>query len=52
MNEWNIRFPNVAFSDKIVVIIDGEPHMIKHLYYSDEELHVIDWDKVSDCFDV
>jgi len=51
-NEWNVKFPNVHFTDKVAVIIDGEAHVIKHLYSSDEELNDIDWEKVSDCFDV
>jgi len=51
-NEWNVKFPNVSFTDKVVVIIDGEPHVIKHLYSGDGELNDIDWEKVSDCFDV
>lgn len=51
-NEWNAMFPHVSFTDKVAVIIDGQTKVIKHLYYNDEELNNINWDNVSDCFDV
>ena len=54
MEKWKSKFPDVAFTDKVVVIMDGKEHFIKHLYHEDglKKLNDIDWDRVDDCFDV
>lgn len=52
---WEEKFPEVSFTDKVVVLYnDGSLEKIKHLYLDENQiiLHEIDWDEVAQCFDV
>jgi hypothetical protein len=50
---WKSLFPDVSFNDKVCIeFIDGNSIVLKHLYFDDSALETIDWDKVTNCFEV
>jgi hypothetical protein len=50
---WCCMFPEVSFTDKVVVIYkDGVEEMIKHLYFNNQRLHEIDWSTVDSVYEV
>ena len=52
MEVWQEKFPEVSFTDKVIVIFeDGTEQTEKHLYLDDDLSH-IDWSKVVECFEV
>ncbi len=50
IEEWEAKFPDVSFNDKIVVIYkDGTEETFKHLYCGAAELNAVDWNSVAAC---
>jgi hypothetical protein len=50
--QWQIKFPDVSFDDKVCIITPDETVVLKHLYHDASELDLIDWDNVLECFEV
>jgi len=49
---WQEKFPEVSFTDKVVIIFeDGTEETRKHLYLHND-LSDIDWSKVVECWEV
>ena len=52
MEAWKEKFPEVSFSDKVCIVFkDGTEQIEKHLYLDDDLSH-INWDNVSECYEV
>ena len=53
INEWNVKFPEVKFIDKVFIEYkDGTSELLKHLYFDNSRLFSIDWSEVASCSEV
>jgi len=53
IEEWEKKFPEVNFNDKIVVVYkDGTEKTFKHLYFDSTRLDDVDWNSVSEVHEV
>lgn len=51
--QWELKFPSVRFTDKVqVTYSDGKSETFKHLYNRIDELELVDWNDVVDCYEV
>jgi len=50
---WKYKFPDVSFTDKVIVVFEDDSAMVfRHLYHDDAVLYDINWECVKECYDV